>query len=63
MAKRTGRKARKRDVAGIAAEVLEAVAGKPPALTPKGTRTPAARLLARAKRPRKASRARGNRAK
>jgi hypothetical protein len=46
----------------MAAEVLEAVTGKPPALTPKGTRTPAARLLARAKRPRKAKAAR-NRAR
>lgn len=54
MAKRASKRRRSRGVSEVAAEVLEAVAGRPPALTPKGTRTPAARLLARAKRPRKA---------
>jgi len=63
MAKRTSRPRRKQDVSGIAAEVLEAVRGKPAALTPKGTRTPAARLLARMKRPRNAAKRRHTRAK
>jgi hypothetical protein len=51
MAKRAGKARRKRPVANVAAKVLQAISGKPPALTAKGTRTPTARLLARAKRP------------
>jgi hypothetical protein len=64
MAKRAKKKApRQRSLTDIAADVLQAVRGKPPALTPKGTKTPAAKLRERAKRPRKAATARSLRVK